>query len=195
MFNPFNWYWLADDTRVYASGRQLTINSADPEYVEWATSMQPSEWPRDEVGNQTAAVMQEVMSQYGLTVDLYYYAAKVRGEKENTGISAQGVLLPSDVATQAQVSAAYTQSLDDAAATYSGRLADGSFVLMSGAQLATYNAALTTYHQACINCESDTADAIDLGTITTREQVDAAFAAISNAFTSSAFVVKRRRAR
>lgn len=195
-YNPFNWYWLADDARVYASARQLVVADTDPDYVTWAEANTASQWPRDDAGNQTNDALQAVIAPYGLFVDLYYYAASVHSTTASGGIVLNDIPLASDRVTQSAVDAAYSYAQNNVDATYTGKLADGSFVVMDKAQLTDYAMALTAFNQSCNVCESDICDGIDGGTITERAQVDAAFAAIPNTFatTGTLLVKKRRRA-
>ena len=126
--------------------------------------------------------------------DLYGYADSVRERTESGGILLGGTPLPSDRVTQSAVNAAYSYAQTNAEATYTGKLPDGSFVVMDKQQVTDYNMALVAFDQSCAICESDTADAIDGGTIADRAQIDAAFAAIPNEFsTSGALQVKKRR--
>ena len=65
-YNPFDWYWLADDGRLYSSARSGLTDASDPAYLSWggvATS-----WPRDDDGAQTDAALQEVLAPYGLAL-------------------------------------------------------------------------------------------------------------------------------
>jgi hypothetical protein len=71
-YTPRQWYWLADDGRLYGSERQTITTTADPNYIAWQGTEEPIAeaqiWPRDNAGAQTIASMQEVMTLYGLTV-------------------------------------------------------------------------------------------------------------------------------
>lgn len=68
-FNWRNWYWLADDGRVYGSERQLIVTTSDADYVAWMSAVgSPTAWPRDDSGNQTNAALLAVVSVYGLSV-------------------------------------------------------------------------------------------------------------------------------
>jgi hypothetical protein len=68
-FNPFDWYWLADDKCVYASGRQRVVDESDADYQAWiAAGNLPTVWPRDDTGNQTNEALQEVLTAYGLAI-------------------------------------------------------------------------------------------------------------------------------
>ncbi|SHI80581.1 hypothetical protein SAMN02745911_1226 [Aureimonas altamirensis DSM 21988] len=69
-FNPFDWYWLADDGRLFSSAVQAEVAADDAAYTEWSESNRATAWPRDEEGNQTDAALQEVLATYGLAVGM-----------------------------------------------------------------------------------------------------------------------------
>jgi hypothetical protein len=70
-YQPFDWYWLADDGRLYCSRTQTTITTSDPDYITWSTEGNPGQataWPLDTAGNQTTQALQDVLTPYSLTV-------------------------------------------------------------------------------------------------------------------------------
>jgi hypothetical protein len=68
-YNPWDWYWLADDHRVFASKRAIVVTDTDTAYLaRVADGMRATPWPRDGAGNQTNSAMQSVMTPYGITV-------------------------------------------------------------------------------------------------------------------------------
>lgn len=67
-FDPFHWYWLAEDGRVYSSASQSLVDDDDAGYSEWSVENHATPWPRDAEGNQTDAALQDVLSEYGLSV-------------------------------------------------------------------------------------------------------------------------------
>ena len=69
-YDPQNWYWLADDGRIFSSQRGRVIDSDDDDFVSWSETRAPTPWPRDDGGEQTDAALQEVLSNYGLYVGL-----------------------------------------------------------------------------------------------------------------------------
>lgn len=70
--SPFNWrdwYWLAEDGRVYSSKRQLIVTTSDDGYIAWIAAVGgATAWPRDDSGNQTDAALLAVVGPYGLIV-------------------------------------------------------------------------------------------------------------------------------
>jgi hypothetical protein len=68
-FDPFDWYWLADDKCVYSSVRQRVVDESDESYQSWVnTGNLPTSWPRDDAGNQSDEALQEVLTPYGLSI-------------------------------------------------------------------------------------------------------------------------------
>lgn len=181
-FNPHAWYWLKSDTTTLFSGAsEALIPTTDATYQSWLTSgFVATPWPRDDVGNQTDSALQDVLAQYGMFVSLNYYTADARYRKEIGGITVSGVALRTDRTSQSQRDAAHTYlTLAVAGTTVAWKNADDSFATLTAAQLATQMQATAGFVQDCFTCENTTLTSITGGTITTRAQVDAAFAAIS----------------
>jgi hypothetical protein len=61
-------------------------------------------------------------------------------------------------------------------------MSDGSFVTLDGAQITTLMNSVAAFVQACFDCESNNQAAIGAGSLTTLQQIDDAFAAISNVY-------------
>ncbi|SBW13574.1 hypothetical protein BR10RB9215_C10382 [Brucella sp. 10RB9215] len=70
-FNPFDWYWLSEDGRLFSSSSKILIESDDAEYVNWIDSgNNPSRWPTDDSGVQTNRALQEVLAPYGIFFEI-----------------------------------------------------------------------------------------------------------------------------
>jgi hypothetical protein len=179
-YNPYDWYWLADDGRVFASARQVIVDGSDPDYVAWGNVA--TIWPRDEAGNQTNAALQDVIASFNMFVDLTFYTADSRWRRQTGGITVAGVAYRTDRVSENERNAAYNYSQDNPAAIFHWKLPDGTFATLDATQLGNVAAAEGGFVQACFTCEKNTVDAIAGATITTRAEVDAAFAAISNVF-------------
>jgi surface antigen len=182
-YDPHFWYWLADDGRIFSGPAQAQVPSNDPGYGNFLTAQQATPWPRDGTGAQTDASMQDVLTPYGdMFVDLTYYTADARFRKEVGGITVGGVALRTDRVSQSQRDAAHTYlAMATAGTTIAWKNADNSFTTLTAAQLATQMQATAGYVQDCFACENTTLASITGGTITTRAEVDAAFAAIPTA--------------
>jgi hypothetical protein len=187
-FNPYDWYWLADDGSIFASARETIVDETDADYLEWTgAGNTPTLWPRDDAGNQTTAALQEVLTPYNLWVDLYAYAANVRYNHASGGVivTSLGGSVPflSDSQSRNMVNSAFDfLTLKGAGATVHWKLSDGTFVVLDVAQITTLMDDMATFVQACFGEESTLVAGIAGGTITTQAQIDAAFAAISNVF-------------
>lgn len=87
-YSVFNWYWLADDGRVWGSQSESLLSADDATYKAWASDgTVPTPWPRDDAGHQTDASLQAVVDPFGKFVNLSYYAAAKRYEIETSGVS------------------------------------------------------------------------------------------------------------
>ena len=184
-YNPFDWYWLAEDARVYASKRQIMVTDADAEYAAWLLQAGniPSEWPRDLAGEQTNDALQDVLRPYDLYVDLIYYTAHARQTKIEGDITVNGLPFSTDPLTLGSLNSAYIYVQQKNTTTFSWKLPDGSFITLDKADIIALHDAANDFAQDCYRCEDTTLDGIEAGTITDRAAVDAAFAAISNTFT------------
>jgi len=69
MYNPLDWYWLANDGRLFSSSHSALVNPDDAEFVEWKKQGdEPTRWPSDDDGNQTEAALRSVLAPYGVIV-------------------------------------------------------------------------------------------------------------------------------
>lgn len=183
---PTNWYWLADDARVYDSANQVITNDQDAGYGTWSAREAPTPWPRDDAGNQTNASMQAVLAPYSLFVDLAYYAADARWRRQVSGVKVTSfnpnAYFASDPVSRNTVASAYDYALANPSNVVNWKMSDGTFVPMDKNKITTLMNDMASYVQSCYTCENDIVTSITGGSITTRAQVDSAFAAISNVF-------------
>jgi hypothetical protein len=176
-YNPFDWYWLADDGRIFASASGSLVEGTDPSYVTWlAGERLPTPWPRDDEGEQTDAALQEVLAPYGLFATLESYAADRRWRIETSGITLSGMPVRTDRESQALINGAFALAKDDPDTVIQFKGASG-FVMLDAAAILAVGRAVAAHVQAAFAKEADVLADIADGTITTREQVDAAFAA------------------
>lgn len=174
-YDPYNWFWKADDGRIYSSAVQALVGTNDKDRT--------NVWPRDEANNQTDASLQEVLAPYGgLFANLTYYAADARWRRQTGGVVVAGVNYKTDRTTLSERNNAYDYSLVDGAVVFQWKLPDGSFVPLNKAALTKVMTSENKFVQTCFTCEQSTVASIKNGSITTRAQVDAAFAAVSNVF-------------
>ena len=183
-YNPLNHYWKADDGRVFSSATQAVVPADDP----GAVAGMHSPWPRDAANAQTDAALQDVLRPYGIAVNLRYYAALARWRKIDAGITINGIPFPCDQVTLSALNSAtiYLESASGQSTVINWKLPDGTFTQLNKTEINELQLASQSFCQACYNCESQQLSGITAGTITTREQVDAAFAAITTAFSKTA---------
>jgi len=68
-FNAIDWYWIAQDGRIYGSKKNAMVYPYDPGYLNFLSKHgQASPWPIDVSGAQTTASLQAVMTYYGVTL-------------------------------------------------------------------------------------------------------------------------------
>lgn len=66
---PFDWYWQADDGRVYSSAKQGFVPKSHQAFEDWlAGGNKPTRWPSDDNGEQTDAELSKVLKPYGLLI-------------------------------------------------------------------------------------------------------------------------------
>jgi len=177
---PRDWYWLADDGRVYASARQAIVAKDDAGLAAWtAAGGYPTAWPKDDAGQQTPASLQAVLTPYGLWVDLSAYAAAKRYAVETGGILVNGAPIATDRESQAMIGNAFAYVQAASAASVSYKTAAG-FVSLTADQIKAVALAVGAHVQACFKAEDDADAGINASppTITTFAQVDAAFAGL-----------------
>jgi hypothetical protein len=175
-------YWLADDGRLFGSAPQALVTSADPDYVAWCSNHAAILWPRDDGGAQTDATLQAVLAPFGIFVNLNYYAANCRYNLASGGVTIAGNKYLSDPTARNTVSSAHDYAVANPGHITDWKLANGTFIKLTEAQLAHVLQEMATFVQACFTCESNQVAGIAGGTVTTRAQIDAAFAAIPTTY-------------
>jgi hypothetical protein len=185
--NPRANYWLADDGRVFSGPQEKIVDANDPSYQEFvAKGYTATRWAVDETGAQTDAALQAAVGPQRMFVNLDYYTAHAREVKLASNITVNGLPFATDAYTFMSLNSAYIYTQANTASEFSWKLPDGSFITLNKLDIAALHNASNSYGQACYACEDDTLTKIEAGTIATREQVDAAFAAVSNSFTGAA---------
>jgi hypothetical protein len=108
-------------------------------------------------------------------------AGEKRFATETGGITANGISIPTDRMTQAQLTGAYNYLQVVPSATINWKLADGTFVNLNAAAITAIATAVAAHVQACFAAEASLAAGIDASppTITTTAQIDVALAAVS----------------
>ena len=179
MSYPTNWYWLADDGRLFSSKSQTIVAADDPAYVAWDVTYNATRWPADDAGAQTDASLQAVLEPMGMFANLKYYTDNARWRKEQGGITTTaGMPILTDDRSQAKINGTRIVAQGNAALSTPWHAADDQFYTMASADIIAMSDDLQTHINNCFATSSDVQAQIDSGTITTREQVGrAAFAA------------------
>lgn len=184
MYDPTNWYWRADDDRLYSSARQSLIESDDSAFLAWvADGRRATRWPVDADGEQTDAALQDVLAPHGLTLwpvplkeKLTAYAAAARWQKEIGGIVVGGAPIATDDRSKQMIIGARLAADADPAWTTQWVGADGSVHPVNAAAMIAISDAVQAHVNACFVTYASVKSAIDAGDITTTEEIDDAFA-------------------
>lgn len=68
-YDPFNWYWRAEDGRLYSSKLDKLITPEEPAFVQHiADGGFATTWPKDDDGVQTVAALQDVLTPYNIVI-------------------------------------------------------------------------------------------------------------------------------
>ena len=181
---PYQWYWKADDNRVYSAILQQVVNTTDSGYIAFTDSgATATRWPEDDSGQQTNAALNAVINKYNLYLDpkqeLRWYAGDVRWHTEVAGINTttappRGIRTDADSQRKLATLAADYRS-DLRTGTVQFKLADGSFVTADESMIAQFYTDMTEHINVCYNTEQTCVASIDAGTTTDHAGVDTFF--------------------
>lgn len=175
---PQNWYWLADDGRLFSSLSQTLVAVDDPAYVAWDATYDAAPWPVDGAGAQTDAALQAILEPYNMFANLQYYTVNKRWRTEVGGITATaGFPIRTDDRSQAKLTGLYTASQENPAVITQYHAADNTVQQIDAAGMLQLHIDLLTHINFCFDTSKAMLDGIIGGTITTRDEVDAAFSA------------------
>ncbi|UXU07194.1 hypothetical protein [Agrobacterium tumefaciens] len=69
MFDPHNHYWRREDGVLFSSAKAMEVLDDDPDYSSWLEAGGAvTVWPRDDLGFQTDAALQDVLRPYGIYI-------------------------------------------------------------------------------------------------------------------------------
>lgn len=167
-----NWYWVVagDEANVWSSARAMSVPVDDADYVAWKTGG----------GNASpVASMADVQRICALNYPpgtLETYTALKRWQKEQGGITlGAGFPIKTDDRAQAKISGAYFAAQEVATVVTPWHAADGTVHDLDATQIIAMNTELLTHINNCFSISADVLAGVAGGTITTREQIDAAF--------------------
>jgi hypothetical protein len=177
-----DWYWIvaASTTDVWSSARAMSVPVDDVDYVAWKAlpSHQASQI-------DTMANLLDVFAERFPAGSLPTYNADARYRKATGGVvvtSLSAVAFLTDPVARNTLASAHDYAVAHPGHVTDWKLSDGTFVKLTEAQLLTAVNAVAAFVQACFTCESTNLTAITGGTLTTLQQIDDAFAAISNVY-------------
>ncbi|RRY17926.1 DUF4376 domain-containing protein [Brucella anthropi] len=104
------------------------------------------------------------------------YAANKRWQKETGGIEINGLTVATDDRSKTMISGARVAAQNDPNFTTQWKGADGSFVTIDAASIVGISDAMLAHVSSCFATEAQVLADIEVGTISTTEQIDAAFA-------------------
>ncbi|HVG51535.1 MAG TPA: DUF4376 domain-containing protein [Xanthobacteraceae bacterium] len=174
MFYTVNdWYWTigGDTTQVWSSRLAKFIPATDELYVMWKTgNMAPD--------LATMAELEAIFAVQYPRGSLKTYSNYKRWQKEQAGITlASGMPIKTDDRAQAKISGVYFAAQVNPAVITPWHAADGSVHELTAAQMEEMNRELITHINACFDISKTVLAGIEGGTITTHEEIDAAYAA------------------
>ncbi|WP_316168974.1 MULTISPECIES: DUF4376 domain-containing protein [unclassified Bradyrhizobium] len=181
-FDIRDWYWMRDDGSIFSSAKGEIVSESDPDFVAWTSAGgSPSNWPRDAQGSQTTAALQEVLTPYGLFADMVAYANAVQWARAVGGYQAVVGGKPVTFSTSTESmglmvgKVARLQQANPPASVF-WQVGPVDFVSIPATDFPAIATAVADFVQSTFDKLSAALAAIAAGTITTRDQVDAALA-------------------
>lgn len=175
-FEPGDWYWIADDGRLFSSRRGRTIDAEDEAFSTFVSTIgPPSRWPEDAAGNQTDAALTAALAPYGVEISLIAYAEQKRWEKETGGIVVNGISIATDDRGKQMLLGARVAAITDAQFTTSWVAQDGSIHEVDFAIITALSNAVLLHVRECFATYADVKAAIEDGSIDSTGQIDQAF--------------------
>jgi hypothetical protein len=169
------WFWRADDGRVFSSERGIVVDEQDEDYQAFVSQYAPATWARNPDGSQTEASLLEGLAPLGLGISLISYAAQRRWQKEVGGISVGGMTISTDDRSK-MILGARVAAMANPDFTTTWVAADGTLHALNAALVTALSDAVLEHVRTCFATYADVLTSIESGSITTKAQVDAAFA-------------------
>ncbi|MEP9372627.1 hypothetical protein [Mesorhizobium sp. KR1-2] len=63
---PYDWYWRADDGRIYSSAKQALVDAENADFLDFGKRAKATRWPVDDNGEQSDDALAAVLTPHGL---------------------------------------------------------------------------------------------------------------------------------
>jgi hypothetical protein len=179
---PTNWFWRADDGRIYSSAQHALVEGDDDDFIAFERDNGfVTPWPSDDASNQTDAALEEVLRLHGLSlsptdpkVALAAYAADRRWRAEVGGIDVGGLAVHTDDRSKMMIMGARLKAASDPDFTTEWKTAAGEFITIDADTIRVVSDAILDHVAACFAAEADVIAKIEAGDITDIAGIDAA---------------------
>jgi hypothetical protein len=192
-----NWYWDVRDHQasgVFSSATMLYVPVTDPTYLAWVASGRTANPIDNEIG--LWEVLQGARtpppawwfdgttfsrpSATSYTADqLWGYSADARWRRETGGVTINDMFITTDLQSQAKLTGAYSFAVKNPSTTLQWKLPSG-FVNLSSDEVIIVADGVGKFIEDCFAAEAVLHDQIAAGVVTTLEQIDAAYAAVTS---------------
>jgi hypothetical protein len=201
VFNAGDWYWeiVTNPAVVYSSKRNVYVDPVtDSDFAAWLDANGGALPPLVADESEVEYYVKDVLPAWLFNADdtfiqptptthtqgqLVAYAAEARGTRMASDLVVNGLPWSTDPLTYGSLNSAFIYVQQKTATVFSWKLLDGSFITLDKTDIIALHDAANDFGQNCFACEDATLDKIEAGTITTLEEIDAEFAAVSNVFT------------
>ena len=194
MFMPQDWYWFVagDTSKVYSSARNIYVPTSDASYAAWKTSLGMPEAQaissEADIWNYVKDFMPlflwngETMSQPGIDQynkdQLQNYNGNARFECVTGGMTAAGVPVKTDDRSRGLIADARNAAMADPNFSTQWYGSDGNFYPLDAAGVISMGDAVAGHTNDCYTVFAQISNDITLNTITTVEQIDAAYSGL-----------------
>lgn len=167
-YTPSDWHWYVADVGRYWSTAAQAYSDTAPQFF---TTLSTEAALRDVLA--AAGVPDLAPSTLMSAAELKAHAADRRWRKEIGGTTVGGTAIQTDDRAKVLLVGAALSMADEATAPF---VLGGASVTLTGAQFKALYAGLVAHVQACFATQTAVLAAIEAGSITTRAEIDAAFA-------------------
>jgi hypothetical protein len=169
-FSNHYWFVADDQNNVWSSARAMSVPASDADYVAWVES-----------GLQTSQIgsMEELerwFAEHHPPGSLRTYCIYTRWRKESGGMTlTSGMPIKTDDRAKARISGTFAAAQANPAFTTQWHAADHTVHALDKAAIDAMSNELQAFIEDSFAVSADVLAQIEAGTITTREQIDAAF--------------------